>query len=102
MNAPNIARLDLAKGRGKKPASPSNRVAAVPATAAPDGAHGRDQEIASAIVSAVRSLNEAMDDAIKAGLIVEANVSVAQGRFEDIGISADSYIANVKVFRKLC
>ena len=98
MNAPTIARLDLAKGRDKRPASSSNR----PAAATSDGPQDRDQEIAATIVGAVRALNEAMDDAIKAGLIVEPTFSVAQGRFEDIGISAESYIANVKVFRKLC
>ena len=59
-------------------------------------------EDAAAIVGAVRTLNEAMDDAVKTGLIVEPTFSVAQGRFEDFGISADSFIANVKVFRKLC
>ncbi len=100
MNAPNIARLDLAKGRDKKPASPSESPA--PLAAVADGAQGRDAEIAAAIVGAVRTLNEAMDDAVKAGLIVEPTFSVAQGRFEDFGISADSFIANVKVFRKLC
>lgn len=100
MNAPNITRLDLAKGRDDAPASPSGTV--TPSAAVADGVAGRDREIAATIVSAVRTLNEAMDDAVKAGLIVEPTFSVAQGRFEDFGISADSFIANVKVFRKLC
>ena len=100
MNAPNIARLDPAKGRDTEPASRSETAA--PLAAVTDGVEGRDRDIAAAIVGAVRTLNEAMDDAVKTGLIVEPTFSVAQGRFEDFGISADSFIANVKVFRKLC
>jgi hypothetical protein len=43
-----------------------------------------------------------MDDAIKAGLVVEPSFSLAQNRFEDLGISTPSYVASVKMFRKLC
>lgn len=62
----------------------------------------RDREIARAMMAAVRQLNDVMDDAIKAGLVVEPSFSLAQNRFEDLGISAPSYVASVKMFRKLC
>ena len=62
----------------------------------------RDRAIAEAIMHAVRALNQALDDAIKAGLMVEPTFATASRRFDDMGITAQSYVANVKVFRKLC
>ncbi len=62
----------------------------------------RDRAIADAIMQAVRSLNQSLDDAVKAGLIVEPTFATASRRFDDMGITAQSYVATVKVFRKLC
>ena len=62
----------------------------------------RDGEIARAMTQAVRRLNDVMDMAVKAGLIVEPSFSMSQSRFDDLGITAQSYTANIKVFRKLC
>ena len=62
----------------------------------------RDRAIADAIMQAVRALNQALDDAVKAGLMVEPTFATASRRFDDMGITAQSYVANVKVFRKLC
>jgi hypothetical protein len=62
----------------------------------------RDRAVADAIMQAVRALNQALDDAVKAGLMVEPTFATASRRFDDMGITAQSYVANVKVFRKLC
>lgn len=62
----------------------------------------RDSRIATDMVRAVRALNEVLDTAIKAGLIVEPAFNTATNRFDDLGISTQSYIASVKVYRKLC
>jgi hypothetical protein len=70
--------------------------------ASPAAPVDRDREIARAVMAAVRHLNDLMDDAIKAGLVVEPSFSLAQNRFEDLGISTPSYVASVKMFRKLC
>ncbi|MEQ9639867.1 MAG: hypothetical protein RIM84_07565 [Alphaproteobacteria bacterium] len=68
----------------------------------PDHQIERDADIARSMTQAVRRLNDIMDAAIKAGLIVEPSFCTAQNRFDDLGITAQSYTANVKVFRKLC
>jgi hypothetical protein len=69
---------------------------------APPTPESRDRAIADAILQAVRLLNQSLDDAVKAGLMVEPTFATASRRFDDMGITAQSYIANVKVFRKLC
>jgi hypothetical protein len=68
----------------------------------PPPPESRDRAIADAIIQAVRALNQALDDAVKAGLMVEPTFATASRRFDDMGITAQSYVANVKVFRKLC
>lgn len=74
----------------------------VSAALGPQHINERDGEIARAMTQAVRRLNDVLDMAIKAGLIVEPSFSMSQSRFDDLGITAQSYTANVKVFRKLC
>lgn len=69
---------------------------------APATPESRDRAVADAIMQAVRALNQALDDAVKAGLMVEPTFATASRRFDDMGITAQSYVANVKVFRKLC
>lgn len=68
----------------------------------PTSPESRDRAIAEAIMQAVRALNQALDDAVKAGLVVEPTFATASRRFDDMGITAQSFVANVKVFRKLC
>jgi len=61
----------------------------------------RDAEIAERMVSLVRELNHAMDDALKQGLIVEPVLSRVKGRYgaaEEVG----AYVLSLKLFRKLC
>ena len=66
------------------------------------GTHRRsDRELADAALMAAKRLQDAMDDAIKAGLIVEPTVKSVENRFVSIGVSSDSYLLNLNVWRKL-
>ena len=42
-----------------------------------------------------------MDLAIKAGLIVEPDCKSVIGRFNEFGVSVDSYICSDQIYRKL-
>ncbi|MEM7123172.1 MAG: hypothetical protein AAF563_17965 [Pseudomonadota bacterium] len=69
-----------------------------------DGAVTRrrsDRELADAALLAAKKLQDAMDDAIKAGLIVEPTVKMVENRFASVGVSSDSYLLNLNVWRKL-
>jgi hypothetical protein len=85
-----------------KLAQPLHGPSAPVADFAPPPLEARDRMIVDAIMQAVRALNQALDDAVKAGLMVEPTFATASRRFDDMGITAQSYVANVKVFRKLC
>lgn len=86
-----------------KLAQPPQGASAAPMSdVAPATPESRDRAVADAIMHAVRALNQALDDAVKAGLMVEPTFATASRRFDDMGITAQSYVANVKVFRKLC
>ncbi len=84
------------------PAAETEERSVVAAALGPQHTYDRDAEIAREMTQAVRRLNDLMDAAIKAGLIVEPSFCAAQNRFDDLGITAQSFTANVKVFRKLC
>ncbi len=60
-----------------------------------------DRELADAALTAAKRLQDAMDDAIKAGLIVEPTVKMVENRFAGVGVSSDSYLMNLNVWRKL-
>ena len=42
-----------------------------------------------------------MDAASKAGLIIEPTFKSVSGRFNEFGVSIDSYICSVEIYRKL-
>ncbi len=60
-----------------------------------------DRELADAALMAAKKLQDAMDDAIKAGLIVEPTVKMVESRFVSVGVSSDSYLLNLNIWRKL-
>ena len=60
-----------------------------------------DRELAVAITQAIAQLQDAMDGAIRAGLIVEPTFKTVSGRFNEFGVSVDSHICNVQIYRKL-
>jgi len=60
-----------------------------------------DRDLADRILRACNELQEAMDTAVLAGLIVEPNFSRIEGRLTRAGVKVDSFACSVKVFRKL-
>lgn len=60
-----------------------------------------DNELAQAAVQAMKGLQEAMDDAIKAGLLVEPNIKCVENRFANVGVSSESYLLNLHILRQL-
>jgi hypothetical protein len=60
-----------------------------------------DRDLATRVTGAIARLQDAMDAAIRAGLVVEPDFQVVNGRFNDFGISVDSHICTVQIFRKL-
>ena len=68
-----------------------------------DGNHvaSDDRGLAVSITRAVAQLQDAMDAAIQAGLIVEPSFKTISGRFNEFGVSVDSHLCNVQIYRKL-
>ncbi len=60
-----------------------------------------DRELSKTVSQAIARLQDAMDEASRAGLIVEPVFRSIDGRFNEFGISIESYICNVEIFRKL-
>ena len=60
-----------------------------------------DRELAARLTQGIAKLQEAMDAASKAGLIVEPSFKSIGGRFTEVGVSIDSYICSVEIYRKL-
>ena len=42
-----------------------------------------------------------MDAAVRAGLMIEPSFKEVSGRFKEFGVSVNSYICAVQIFRKL-
>ncbi len=60
-----------------------------------------DRELAQRVSQAIAELQDAIDAAILAGLIVEPSFKPISGRFNEFGVSMDSYVCNVEIYRKL-
>lgn len=60
-----------------------------------------DRDLADATVAAAKQLQDAMDAAIMAGLVIEPALKLVENRFAQVGVSSDSYLVNVGVWRKL-
>jgi hypothetical protein len=69
--------------------------------ASQQGYRRSDRELADAALAAVKQLQDAMDDLIKAGLTVEPAIKIVENRFSNLGLSVDSYLINLNVWRKL-
>ncbi len=86
-----------------------NAVTPMPATAEPVEASGAvpeinqpsDRKIADQIIEAVNKVQEVMDRAILAGLVVEPNFKSIENRLTQSGMRLDSFVCTVRVFRKL-
>ncbi len=60
-----------------------------------------DRELAADVTAAMLDLQEAMDRAILAGLIVEPSFQAVGNRFATVGVSAESYLVKAKIMRRL-
>ncbi|MEE8532105.1 MAG: hypothetical protein V3S95_01005 [Alphaproteobacteria bacterium] len=60
-----------------------------------------DRDLADKILRASQALQESMDSAVLAGLIVEPSFARIEGRLTKSGVKVDSFACSVKVFRKL-
>lgn len=60
-----------------------------------------DSDLARRIKDAVGELQDAMDAAVRAGLIVEPEFRAANSRFGATAGPGDAYVCTVKVYRKL-
>lgn len=60
-----------------------------------------DRDLAGDVTSAMLVLQEAIDRAILAGLVVEPSFQAVGNRFSTVGVSAESYLVKVKIMRRL-
>ncbi|MBM3489988.1 MAG: hypothetical protein FJX68_05985 [Alphaproteobacteria bacterium] len=93
MPASNIAQMERA---------PQRPTAVAGGTGAAQQAAERDREITAVVLAAVPALNAAMDEAVRAGLIIEPSLTAVSGRADDVGTQGIPHICNVRVYRKLC
>ena len=60
-----------------------------------------DQALSTQVTQSISVLQEAMDEACKAGLITKPSFKSITGRFNEFGVSVNSYICSVEIYRKL-
>ncbi len=60
-----------------------------------------DRDLASGVMQALHGLQETLDRAALAGLIIEPAFNRYPNRFKDRGSDAESYVAKVEIYRKL-
>ncbi len=60
-----------------------------------------DRELADRIGRAISELQDAMDAAVLAGLIVEPSFTRIENRLTRSGVRVDSFLCNVHIYRKL-
>ncbi len=65
------------------------------------GAGMADSEIAEKISNAIVEVQESMDSAMLAGLIVDPSFTRIENRLTKCGVRIDSYVCKVNIFRKL-
>ena len=68
-----------------------------------DEAYGRpsDRRLARYVTQAIANLQDTVDRAVRAGLMVEPSFKSVGNRFNEFGVSVDSYIFTVAMYRKL-
>lgn len=67
------------------------------------GTHQRpsDHDLATHVGNAIASLQDAMDAAVRGGLLIEPRFKEVSGRFNEFGVSVDSHVCTVQILRKL-
>ncbi len=99
------ARADQIRDGEAKPAKFSKRNKQTP-LASVDVEKSRDDRptdraIALRVTGAIGELQDAIDAAILAGLMVEPSFKPISGRFNEFGVSMESYVCSVQIYRKL-
>lgn len=79
----------------------TNSQEAVATPALKGGGDPKDRELATRVLKSLNELQEAMDAAALAGLIVEPAFKKFGNRFKELGTDADSWVAHVEIYRKL-
>lgn len=87
--------------KGGKKAFSQRAAPAKPREVAKDYVVPSDRVLSIRITQSIADLQEAMDAAGKAGLIVEPSFKSISGRFNEYGVSVDSHICSVEIYRKL-
>ncbi len=65
------------------------------------GGEPNDRDLATQVLQTLNALQEALDAATLAGLIVEPSFKAFPNRFKDRGSDADSFVARANVYRRL-
>ncbi len=65
------------------------------------GGDPKDRDMASRVVNALNKLQDAMDAAALAGLIIEPAFKQFSNRFKELGTDMESYVGQVEIYRKL-
>ena len=65
------------------------------------GGDPKDRDMASRVVNALNNLQDAMDAAALAGLIIEPCFKQFSNRFKELGTDMESYVGQVEIYRKL-
>lgn len=65
------------------------------------GGDPKDRELATRVLKAQHQLQEAMDAAVLAGLIIEPCFTSYPNRFKELGNDKDSYVAKIEIYRRL-
>ncbi len=60
-----------------------------------------DRDIANRILAAITEVQESMDQAVLAGLIVEPNFARIENRLTQCGARIDSFVCKIGLYRKL-
>ncbi len=60
-----------------------------------------DRDIANRIVAAITEVQESMDQAVLAGLIIEPNFARIENRLTQCGARIESFVGKVGVYRRL-
>ena len=79
----------------------SKRQPSRPMEVAQDHIVASDRELSVKVTQAIAMLQDAMDCASRAGLIIEPSFKSITGRFNEFGVSVDSYVCSVEIYRKL-
>ena len=79
----------------------SKRIPSRPMEVAQDHAVASDRELSVKVTQAIANLQDAMDCASRAGLLIEPSFKSITGRFNEFGVSVNSYVCSVEIYRKL-